>query len=160
MNARPWRVISLAVGIAALTALAVRADVGSGSAKEPLFEDPTGTNFTCPSGATSTIGPFGFVILNTHGPKYVTGEDSVVSAEVAVKGGIPNATYQIFLNQDPNGCPTAPTGTLTTNVQGNGNGHVEQQRVPGATHFWVSAFDVTDFPAPKSLLRSPAAALD
>jgi len=55
MNARPWRVISLAVGIAALTAFAVRADVGSGSAKEPLFEDPTGTNFTCPSGATSTV---------------------------------------------------------------------------------------------------------
>jgi hypothetical protein len=131
--------------------------VPPGAAKEPLYDsDP----FTCPTGATLTVGPFGFVVLNTAGPKYVNGQDSKVIAEVSVKNGIPNTTYQIYLNQDPGDCPTTATGTITTNSQGNGNGHVEETRFPGSETFWVSAFDPLHYPGPKSILRSPAAALD
>jgi hypothetical protein len=182
MKARLWLAVSLVVAAAGLTALAARAEVFSdlgllpggslaqlapaqlidpppqGSAKEPLYES---VGFTCSTGATSTVGPFGFVVLNTHGPKNVAGEDSVVTVEVAVKGGDPNTTYQIFVNQDPGGCPTVSSGTLTTNSVGNGNGHVALSRVPGATNFWASAFDPTGFPLlPASILRSPAATLD
>jgi len=188
MKARLWLIAGLVVGIAGLTALAVRADVFSdlgllpggsvlllppaelldpppaGSAKEPLVDETlTPAAFTCSGGATSTTPSFGYVILNTHGPKdMLTGKDTVVTVEVVVKDGIPYATYQIFVNQDPGGCPTTPSGgTVTTNAQGNGNGHVAVSRVSTATNFWVSAFDLADYPTmSKSLLRSPAATLD
>jgi len=123
---RSLLIISLVVGIASVAAPAVRADGLSdlgfqmggsiltlppaqladpppqGAAKEPLFDNPV---FTCQTGAIPTLTEFGFVILNTHGPADATGKDSVVSIEVAIKGGIPNATYQIFLAQDPGNCP-------------------------------------------------------
>jgi hypothetical protein len=184
LRTRLWLLISLVGVIAGLTAAAVRADVftdlgllpgGSlaplpaaqvvdplpqGSAKEPLFDSAA---FSCPNGAASTTGStFGYVVLNTHGPKNAAGEQPVVTAEVVVQNGIPNATYQIYLNQYEGGCPTMSTGTLTTNGQGNGTGHDEQPRVPGAKRFWVSAFDETAFAAgkAKSILRSPAATLN
>ena len=155
MKTRLLLVLVMAVAMTGMTKLTARADVfqdlgllpgGSlqllepalltdpppGAEKEPLYDsDP----FTCPTGATSTIGPFGFVVLNTAG----LGNSKVI-VEVSVKDAIPSTTYQIFVNQDPGGCPTVSSGTLTTNAQGNGNGHVEMPRVPGATHFWVSAF--------------------
>ena len=122
-----------------------------GAEKRPLYDSNA---FTCPTGATSTLGPYGFVVLNT-----AKGGSKLI-AEVSVKNGIPNTTYQIFLNQDPGGCPTTPTGTITTNAQGNGNGHVDELRAPGSTNFWVSAFDPLHYPAAKSILRSPAVQLD
>jgi hypothetical protein len=181
-RAKPLAVAIVVVALAGVIALAARADVFSdlgllpggslqilpaaqitdpppqGSAKEPLFESD---GFTCPTGAAATVGPFGYVVLNTEGPRNTLGEDSLVSAEVVVKNGDPDATYQIYLNQDPGGCPTVSSGTLTTNAQGNGNGHVQLSRVPGATSFWVSAFDPAGYPLlPASILRSPAATLN
>jgi len=124
-----------------------------GAEKRPLFDS---NSFSCSGGASATAGPsFGFVVLNTSGPG-----NTKVTAEVSVKNGIPNTTYDIYLNQDPGDCPTTATGTIQTNGQGNGNGHVEEVRVPGATNFWVSAFDPVNYPAPKSILRSPAVQLD
>ena len=179
MRTRLWLVLGVAVAMAGMTEMAARAggfqDLGflpggslqllapalivnptdlvpPGAEKEPLYDS---NPFTCPTGATSTIGPFGFAVLNTAGPG-----NSKVIVEVSVKDGIPNATYEIYVNQDPGGCPTISSGTLTTNAQGNGNGHVEMPRIPGATNFWVSAFDPLHYPAAKSILRSPAATLD
>src|SRR2546426_12673230 len=149
MKIRLLLVISLVMGIVSVTAPAVRADVLSdlgfqlggstltlppaqvidpppqGAAKEPLFNTAA---FTCPTGAipTPTTTTFGFVILNTRGPADAFGKDSVVSAEVAIKDGIRNATYQVFLAQNPGNCPNmVSVGTVTTNDQGNGNGHAE-----------------------------------
>src|SRR2546430_17312863 len=65
-----------------------------GAAKEPLFNTAA---FACPTGAVPTPTTFGFVILKTHGPADAFGNDSVVSAEVVIRNGIPKATYQIFL---------------------------------------------------------------
>ena len=114
-----------------------------GAAKEPLFDTAV---FTCQTGAIPTLTEFGFVILNTHGP---------------IKGGIPNATYQILLAQDPGNCPNmVSVGTATTNAQGNGNGHAEVSRISTATRFWVAAVDLADLFAPRSILASPAATLD
>ena len=175
-------VISLVVGMASVAAPAVRADGLSdlgfqpggsiltlppaqltdpppqGAAKEPLFD--TGV-FTCQTGAIPTLTEFGFVILNTHGPADATGKDSVVSIEVAIKGGIPNATYQIFLAQDPGNCPNmVSVGTVTTNGQGNGNGHAEVSRISTARNFWVAAVDLAHPSDPRSVLASSAATLD
>jgi hypothetical protein len=175
-------VVSLVVAIASVVAPAVRADGLSdlgfqtggsiltlppaqltdpppqGAAKEPLFDTAV---FTCTTGAIPTLTEFGFVVLNTHGPADATGKDSVVSIEVAIKGGIPNATYQIFLAQDPGNCPNmVSVGTATTNAQGNGNGHAEVSRISTATRFWVAAVDLADLFAPRSILASPAATLD
>jgi hypothetical protein len=177
-------VLSLVVGIATVAAPAVRADVLSdfsvqmggsilplppaqpmdpppqGAAKEPLFDiEPTA--FTCPTGAIPTLAAFGFVILNTHGPADATGKDSVVGIEVAIKDGIPDTTYQIFLAQDPGNCPNmVSVGTVTTNAQGNGNGHAEVSRISTATNFWVAAVDLAALFDPRSVLASPAATLD
>ena len=182
MKIRLLLVISLVMGIVSVTAPAVRADVLSGlgfqpggsiatlppaevidpppqgAAKEPLFNTAA---FACPTGAVPTPTTFGFVILNTHGPADAFGNDSVVSAEVVIKNGIPNATYQIFLAQDPGNCPNmVSVGTVTTNGQGNGNGHAEVSRISTATNFWVAAVDLAHPFDPRSVLASSAATLD
>src|SRR5437899_5326718 len=183
MKIRLLLVISLVMGIVSVTAPAVRADVLSdlgfqlggsiltlppaqvidpppqGAAKEPLFNTAA---FFCSTGAipTSTT-TFGFVILNTHGPADALGKDSVVSAEVAIKDGIHNATYQIFLAQHPGNCPNmVSVGTVTTNDQGNGNGHAEVSRISTATNFWVAAVDLAHPLDSRSVLASSAATLD
>ena len=106
--------------------------VFAGSGKAPLYNAPA--NFTCPAGAQPAANDptFGFAVLNT------TGNGQVI-AEVSLKGATPDATYDIYVNQDPGGCPTVATGTLTTNGQGNGNTNVKVPAVSGATVYWVSA---------------------
>ena len=173
---------SLVVGMIGATAPAVRADALSdlgfssggsiltlppaqvvdplpqGAAKEPLFNTAV---FTCPTGAVPTVTTFGFVILNTHGPQDALGRDTVVIAEVSIKDGIPGTTYQIFLAQDPGYCPNmVSVGTVTTNDQGNGNGHAAVSRISTATQFWVAAVDLEHLLDPRSILASPAATLD
>jgi len=108
------------------------ANVFAGAGKAPLYNAPA--NFSCPAGALPAAGDptFGFAVLNTTG-------NGIVIAEVALKGATPNATYDIYVNQDPGGCPTVSTGSLTTNGQGNGNANVKVARVSSATKYWVSA---------------------
>lgn len=103
--------------------------------KAPLYDAPA--NFTCPDGAQPVAGDqvYGFAVLNK------TGKD-ILQVEVSVKGGTPNESYDIWVNQDPGACPLfAPTApaALTTNSQGNGNAHVQVAVVDGATKYWVSA---------------------
>jgi signal peptidase I len=91
--------------------------------------------YTCPTGAGSTGEPhFGFVVL-----KLVS---SMVKADIKLAGATPNASYDIWINEDPGGCPLAvPTAiaAITTDGSGNGLAHVETAFIPGATNFWVSA---------------------
>ena len=141
-------VIALAlVGIMVVPALA-GPPAGAGAGKAPLYDS---SGFTCPGGAFATEGPtFGFVIMNTNARG-----DLIV--QVSLKGATPDATYNIWVNQDPGTCPlslpTAPDA-LTTNGRGNGNVHVKVLREAGADNFWVSA----DGGGP--VLRSTAVTLD
>lgn len=91
--------------------------------------------YTCPDGATNTADPtFGFVVL-----KLTAG---TVKADVKLIGASANASYDLWINQDPGGCPlgspTAPAA-LTTDASGNGLVHVETAFIAGATKFWISA---------------------
>lgn len=120
-----------------LIVLAVPALAKAG--KAPLYNAVS--NFTCPAGAQPASGDptFGFVVINkTRNGKL----GAKLQIEVSLKGATPNATYDIWVNQDPGACPlggpTAP-GALKTNGKGNGNAHVQVPIVSGATHFWVSA---------------------
>jgi hypothetical protein len=105
----------------------------TGAGKAQLYNSD---GYLCASGAADTTGPtFGFVVLNTNGSG-----DLIV--EVSLKGAAPNTSYDIWVNQDPGGCPLdTPTAlsALTTNAQGNGNAHVKVARLAGAINFWVSA---------------------
>ena len=103
---------------------------------------PVDTFTSCSTGGDVSASTFGFVNINP--------QNGNLQIEVAVKGGTPNASYDIYVNQDPGGCPTVAIGTLTTNGQGNGNVHLSVPQVSGATNFWVSAV------GGGQVLRSPA----
>jgi hypothetical protein len=121
---------------------------GHGARKVGFFDNPA---YSCATGATPAAGAstFGFAILNTTGKK-------MLNVNVVLKGALPNATYDVWVNQDPGACPLgAPTkaGAVHTNALGNGTGHLRIAVVTGAQHFWVSATSGA------SVLRTRAAAL-
>ena len=121
---------------------------GHGARKSALFLDPA---YTCATGAQpiAHAATFGFAILNTTG-------HHMLNVNVVLKGAKPNATYDVWVNQDPGSCPlSAPTkaGAIHTNARGNGTGHLRVAIVTTATHFWVSAVNGTD------ALRTRATAL-
>lgn len=91
--------------------------------------------FTCADGASNTADPnVGFVVIKLVG--------GTVKLDAKLVGATPNSSYDIWVNQDPGGCPlsspTAPAALLTDG-SGNGVAHVETAFVPGATNFWISA---------------------
>ncbi len=90
-------------------------------------------DFTCPAGATNITTDLGNVFIKITA--------LTVKVDVVLNGATASSTYDIWVNQDPGGCPlTSPTapGALTTDVNGNGNAHVETPLVQGATNFWIS----------------------
>jgi len=140
-------VVVLVLGLSQ-SALAKGKPVGSGSGKAKLYNSEAGT---CPDGATDTTGQvYGFVVMNTN-----RAGDLIVT--VSLKRATPNAVYDIWVNQDPGGCPlAAPTavGAIRTNRVGNGNGYVKIPRIEGALKFWVSVV------GGELILRSTAVELD
>ena len=123
---------------------------GHGARKVAFFLDP-GTAYTCATGAqpVAHAATFGFAILNTTG-------HNRLNVNVVLKGALPNATYDVWVNQDPGGCPlSAPTkvGAIHTNARGNGTANLHVAIVSGAKNFWVSAVSGS------SVLRTPAATL-
>lgn len=88
---------------------------GSGAQKAPLF---SGQNGGC--GATpSSTGLEGFVVIGE--------QPSQVSAEVSLKGAVPDATYDFQLRQAGSllDCLNSIGSlTITTSARGNGNGHI------------------------------------
>jgi hypothetical protein len=124
---------------------------GHGARKVAFFLDATGTAFTCPTGAQpiAHAATFGFAILNTTG-------HNRLNVNVVLKGALPNAIYDVWVNQDPGACPLSAAtkaGAIHTNARGNGTANLHVAIVKGATHFWVSAVSGSD------VLRTPAAAL-
>lgn len=121
---------------------------GHGARKVGFFDNPA---YTCATGALPVAGAktFGFAILNTTGKR-------MLNVNVVLKGALANATYDVWVNQDPGACPLgAPTkaGAVHTNALGNGTGHLRIAVQAGAQHFWVSATSGA------SVLRTRAAAL-
>jgi len=119
-----------------------------GARKVAFFSGPA---YTCPAGAqpVANAATFGFAILNTTG-------HNRLNVNVVLKGALKNATYDVWVNQDPGNCPLgAPTkvGAIHTNARGNGTANLHVALVKDATHFWVSAVSGT------SVLRTPAATL-
>jgi len=115
------------MGLVAVPALA-------GAGKSALYDAPG--NFTCATGAQPADGEvtFGFATVNAN-------KHGMLEVEVSVKGATPNATYDVWVNQDPGACPlpaATAVGAVTTNTQGNGNAHVKVAAVDGASNYWVS----------------------
>lgn len=106
------------------------APVAADTDRGPLY-GPNTDFVSCATGGTPTAKKFGFARITTSANQ--------VLAKVVVRKGIPNTTYDIYVNQDPGDCPTTPTGTVTTNSKGDGWAWVLENKIPGATHFWVSA---------------------
>ena len=79
-------------------------------------------------------GQIGPLPPETNGFAVIVRVDGNVVAEVSLKGGLPNTTYNVRLIQTPSGsdCFTFD-GTLTTNGQGNGNAHIEEPLLAGPT---------------------------
>ena len=107
---------------------------GHGARKGAFFLNPT---WTCAAGAqpAAHAATFGFAILNTTG-------HHMLNVNVVLKGAKPNASYDLWVNQDPGTCPlSTPTkvGAVHTNAHGNGTGHLRVAIETTATHFWVSA---------------------
>ncbi|MCH7951808.1 hypothetical protein IH980_03670 [Patescibacteria group bacterium] len=90
--------------------------------------------FTCSTGATDTSTALGTVTITD------TGVD--IEVEVTLVGATPSSSYDIWINQDPGGCPlgspTAP-GAIPTDGFGDGVGTASAPKVIGATDFWISA---------------------
>ena len=91
--------------------------------------------FTCPGGATdfSIPQPVSVIFKKTGGN---------IKVAVVLQGATPNSSYDIWINQDPGGCPLpAPTeaGAIITDANGDGTGDASISEVGGATNFWVSA---------------------
>ena len=107
---------------------------GHGARKVGFYDNPA---YTCATGAQPATGAktFGFAILNTTGKR-------MLNVNVVLKGALANATYDVWVNQDPGACPLAAAtkaGAVHTNALGNGTGHLKVSVVSGAQHFWVSA---------------------
>lgn len=91
--------------------------------------------YTCPTGATNTEGTtFGLTVLKKV--------DTKLKVSVKLVGATPSASYDIWVNQDPGGCPlsepTAPA-LITTDTNGDGVASIEVDLVNNAINFWVSA---------------------
>jgi len=91
--------------------------------------------FTCESGATNLTKPQAkFAILKKDGNN--------LDVSVILQNATPLSSYDIWINQDPGGCPLdSPTsvGAITTDASGNGSGNATTTLVLGATKYWISA---------------------
>ncbi len=103
-----------------------------GEKTAPLYDS---NEFTCPAGATNLTDPQPkFVILKKEGGN--------IKAVVVLDGATPSSSYDIWINQDPGGCPLgAPTeaAAFTTDPAGDGTGDATAPLVGGATNYWISA---------------------
>lgn len=94
---------------------------------------------TCPGGAVTTDTLKGTVTF--------TFNDTTLDLAVNLAGATQNTSYDIWVNQDPGGCPlsspTFPAG-VTTDGSGNGSNTFNTPRLSGATNFWISAVAGSD----------------
>lgn len=150
------RLVFLAA-IAVAAAGAVGAFAGGNGAGKATLYDVTATKgaWDCVAGATNTTVPTkGFVVMNIN----ANGELIVT---VSIKGGLPDATYDIWLEQNPGTCPPGTStpsnpAALITNGEGNGNAHFTVTPVAGAENFWLSAWTPAGSLTGTHVLRSTA----
>lgn len=126
-------VAALGLGVPAATAGATPAQ------KVPLTDtnrDCSGTAISPPS----STGSFGFAVT-------VAPASGKLVAAVALKGALPNATYDIRLIQvggNPSDCDQID-GTLTTDATGDGNANVQERFLSGAGQAWVDLNNQANF---------------
>lgn len=92
--------------------------------------------FTCDGGATNQEAQFGSVTIDI-------GTNNIF-LNVTLAGATPNSSYDIWVNQDPGGCPqSSPTfsggDAMQTDGNGNANRYYTVAKVQSATKFWISA---------------------
>jgi len=125
--------IALACALGAM-AIAIPTALAGGAQKVPLSHQ---VDEFCTGGQIGPLPP------ETNGFAVIHQVDGNVMAEVSLKGGLPNTTYNVRLIQTPSGSDCFVfDGTLTTNGQGNGNAHIEEPLLPGTT----DAFAFLSFP--------------
>ncbi len=131
-------VLATVVGLGLSTGIAGAASLnGRAAQRVPL----TRTNIDCFGNVIGTpmTVPFGFAIINkTRSGKLI--------AEVSLKHARPNTTYNVRLIQTPSGSDCGVVdGTLTTNVRGNGNAHIQEAVLAGSTGAFVALNRQTGF---------------
>jgi len=121
------RLASLAVAAVILGALAAGPASAEQAGKVALLAAPSGA---CNVGATSGTDTKAFAVVQFA--------DSKVQATVSLKDGAPNAAYAVSLVQIPSGenC-FGDEAEITTNAQGNGTVHLNEDRLEGTTGAFV-----------------------
>lgn len=140
----------------------------AGSKMAALFDvtSSPSTTWTCALGASATTeggSPTGA----TRGTVSWWTVGDIVSVTVSVVGGAANATYDVWVEQNPGTCPPGTStpsnpGALNTNASGAGNATFTFTHVSGATNFWLSLWSPAGPPYPGqggSVLRSTAVVL-
>jgi hypothetical protein len=124
------------VALVSLLALAVNV-VPATAGSEHVALHFTSTPQSCHTNATPpNPAPNSFVMLNTAGKP---GTANPVIANIQLKDGAPNTTYDVFVNGPAagGGCPATPNGgTLTTDANGHGHTNVKVSGIdaPGSPH--------------------------
>ena len=91
--------------------------------------------YTCTDGASDLSLP---QLTNV----VLTNDGTNIAVTVTLTGATASSTYDIWINQDPGGCPLSSTtgpGAIITDESGNGTGTASSILIPGATKFWISA---------------------
>ncbi|MCA9397981.1 hypothetical protein KC573_04060, partial [candidate division WWE3 bacterium] len=97
----------------------------------PLYQS---NSYTCASGATTTIDQFGTVSINPG--------NSRLFLTVNLEDATPNATYDIWINQNPGACPLSSPSfstAMSTDSNGNATKTFQYDKNSSATSFWISA---------------------
>lgn len=123
----------------------------SGATKSPLYNLSNPEDYTCEGGGNISETTAGSVIVNTDGKP---SSNKKVQVTVILKNALSNTSYDVWISQHPGDCVTTVNGSLTTDGDGSGSKHFSENRLNGATNFWVS---VT---GGGQTLRSPAVLLD
>jgi len=85
----------------------------------------------CTTNTREAATSVGYVVLSLTSSSF--------QAEIQLQNGLPNTTYEVFMQQVPGSCPqeTANGGTLTSDSTGHGSATATVPRVNGATTYFV-----------------------
>jgi hypothetical protein len=106
---------------------------GNGAARSGLSPQAGNNTDQCVEGSGAANN--GFVMLNAPGKP---GDANKLLGEVSLKNGPPDTTYNIFVAVADGSDKCLPDGSLTTNGQGNGNGHIaDMNQLKNGTYYVV-----------------------
>lgn len=118
------------------------------------------TTWTCAAGVTDLSTP-------TDGTVTWARAGDTIYVQVNVWDGLPSATYDVWVEQNPGTCPPGTStpsndGALVTDASGNGTATFSFTATAGAQNFWLSLWTPSGPPYPGSgaqVLRVPAVQL-